>query len=61
MAESTPPTDQRKLKLARTLRRKAIMLAIGSGLGLFCQFAPPDKQEVCHWAARIMGLFMGSP
>lgn len=57
MSSDTPTSKKRK----RALRRKAIMLLLGSGLGLFCRFAPVEHQDLCHWAAKLLGLFLGSP
>lgn len=37
------------------------MLLLGSGLGLFCRFAPVEHQDICHMAAKLFGLFLGSP
>ncbi len=56
--ENTPITTKRRKS---SIRRKAIMLAIGSGLGLFCRFAPVEHQEACHWAARVIAIILGSP
>lgn len=57
MSVVTPTSTKRK----RALRRKAIMLLLGSGLGLFCRFAPVEHQDLCHWSAKLLGLFLGSP
>lgn len=59
MSSVTPTSTKRRRVLA--LRRKAIMLLLGSGLGLFCRFAPVEHQDLCHWAAKLLGLFLGSP
>lgn len=37
------------------------MMVIGSGIGSLCVFAPVKYQDPCHFAARILGVFLGSP
>lgn len=59
MSSDTPTSTKRKR--ARALRRKAALALLGSGLGLFCRFAPIEHQDLCHWSAKLLGLFLGSP
>lgn len=59
MSNDIPTSTKRRR--ARSLRRKAIMMLLGSGLGLFCRFAPVEHQDICHMAAKLFGLFLGSP
>lgn len=61
MSSVTPTSTKRKRKRARALRRKAALALLGSGLGLFCRFAPVEHQDLCHWSAKLLGLFLGSP
>ncbi len=57
---SNPAAPISKARRSR-IKRRLIMIAIGSSLGIFCRFAPLEYQDICKLAARVLGLLVGSP
>jgi hypothetical protein len=57
----TEPARTPQLKRRKRYLRLAGAVLVGVMVGYLCKLLPADHQLLCHLAAKILGIFVGSP